>query len=207
MLITRVHLKSVFVLLTFGVMLAMLRPSSAQSAKVDFQRDIQPILQANCWRCHGEQKASGQLRLDSKSAAMKGGISGAVIIAGNSKSSRLLHRVRGEGGEKRMPLGGEALSSAHIELLARWIDEGAVWLEGDGATGRRGECFAKTLGFCEAGSLSGSTRQKRELGSEPDRCFCAGAIGKRRGDTFAGSRPRDVAAPVESGFDRLAADD
>ena len=139
MLITRVHLKSVFVLLTFGVILAMLRPSSAQSAKVDFQRDIQPILQANCWRCHGEQKASGQLRLDSKSAAMKGGISGAVIIAGNSKSSRLLHRVRGEGGEKRMPLGGEALSSARIELLARWIDEGAVWLEGDGAMGRRGD--------------------------------------------------------------------
>jgi mono/diheme cytochrome c family protein len=123
----RSRLKFVLVLLTAGAALATFRPSSAQSAKVDFLRDIQPILQANCWRCHSEQKASGQLRLDAKAGAMKGGISGAVIIPGNSKASRLLHRLRGEGGEKRMPLGGDALKQEQIELLKRWIDQGAGW--------------------------------------------------------------------------------
>lgn len=128
----RIKLVIVFVVIV-GAM--ALRTSSAQTAKVDFVRDIQPIFQANCWRCHGEQTAKGQLRLDNKASAMKGGISGAVILPGNSRESRLLHRVRGAGGEKRMPLGGEALSSAQIELLARWIDEGASW-EGE-IEGRR----------------------------------------------------------------------
>ncbi|HQR35761.1 MAG TPA: PSD1 and planctomycete cytochrome C domain-containing protein [Blastocatellia bacterium] len=113
-----------------------LRSSSAQMAKVDFVRDIQPILRAHCQSCHGEQAAKGQLRLDNKASAMKGGISGAVILPGNSRDSRLLHRVRGEGGEKRMPLGGEALKPEHVQLLARWIDEGASW---DEATRGRGE--------------------------------------------------------------------
>ena len=120
------RLKLVIVFVAVVVAMAM-RASSAQTAKVDFVRDIQPIFQANCWRCHGEQTAKGQLRLDNKASAMKGGISGAVILPGNSRESHLLHRVRGEGGEKRMPLGGEALSSAQVELLARWIEEGASW--------------------------------------------------------------------------------
>jgi mono/diheme cytochrome c family protein len=107
--------------------------SSAQSAKVDFARDIQPIFRAHCQSCHGEQSAKGQLRLDSKTSAMKGGISGAVIVPGNSRQSRLLHRVRGEGGEKRMPLGGEALKPEQIELLVRWVDEDATWPESESA--------------------------------------------------------------------------
>src|SRR5689334_13648291 len=127
MLIRRFRLKLILVFIAAGAALATNGFSSAQSAKVDFLRDIQPIFQANCWRCHGEQKASGQLRLDSKAAAIKGGISGAVIVPGDSNASRLLRRVRGEGGEKRMPLGGESLGAQQIELLARWIDEGAVW--------------------------------------------------------------------------------
>ncbi|MFN0107769.1 MAG: PSD1 and planctomycete cytochrome C domain-containing protein [Blastocatellia bacterium] len=113
----------------------VIHSSSAQNAKVDFVRDIQPIFRAHCQSCHGET-AKGQLRLDNKTSAMKGGISGAVIVPGSSRNSRLLHRVRGEGGEKRMPLGGEALSSNQIELLTRWIDEGAVW---DGEMTRRGD--------------------------------------------------------------------
>jgi len=129
MLTRRFCLKFILAIVAAGAALATIHPSSAQSAKVDFLRDIQPIFQANCWRCHGEQKASGQLRLDNKAAAMKGGISGAVIVPGDSTASRLLRRVRGEGGEKRMPLGGEQLTAQQIELLTRWINEGAPWPE------------------------------------------------------------------------------
>lgn len=100
-----------------------------QTPQVDFQRDIQPIFAAACVQCHSAKKAAGQLRLDAKSAALKGGISGAAIAPGNSKQSRLLTRILGEGGEQRMPLGGESLTAQQIELIRRWIDEGAVWPE------------------------------------------------------------------------------
>jgi len=127
MLIRKDCLKIAFVFLALVAVLAALKPSSAQVAKVDFARDIQPILQASCLQCHNDKVAKGQLRLDDKAAAMKGGISGAIIIPGNSRDSRLIQRVLGEGGEKRMPLGGEALTSAQVEVLRRWIDEGADW--------------------------------------------------------------------------------
>ena len=101
-------------------------------AKVDFARDIQPIFAANCYQCHSAKKASGQLRLDAKAAAMKGGLSGAVIVAGNSKDSRLMHRLLGLNDEARMPMGGQ-LKPEQIELIKRWIDEGANWPESESA--------------------------------------------------------------------------
>ncbi len=98
-------------------------------AKVDFIRDIQPIFAANCYKCHGGARASGQLKLDTKALAMKGGLSGEVIKPGSSKDSRLISRILGEGGEQRMPLGGTPLTAEQITLIKRWIDEGAVWPE------------------------------------------------------------------------------
>ncbi len=94
-------------------------------AKVDFVRDIEPIFQTSCSPCHMSDTPKAELRLDVKALALKGGISGQVIIPGNSKDSRLLHRVLGLNGEKRMPLGREALSATQTDLIKRWIDEGA----------------------------------------------------------------------------------
>ncbi|MBP6824673.1 MAG: PSD1 domain-containing protein, partial [Acidobacteria bacterium] len=102
-------------------------PSRTEQASVDFKRDIEPIFAASCYQCHGPKKAAGQLRLDVKASAMKGGISGANIIPGNSKASTLLKRILGEGGEVRMPLGGDALKSEQVELIRKWIDQGATW--------------------------------------------------------------------------------
>src|SRR6266542_2680044 len=106
---------------------AVVHLASAQGRRIDFRRDVEPILRANCYQCHGAKKASAQLRLDGKELAMKGGISGAVIIPGNSKDSRLMKRVLGEGDEARMPLGGAPLKANQIELIRKWIDEGAEW--------------------------------------------------------------------------------
>jgi hypothetical protein len=102
---------------------------SAQTAPrpVDFRRDIQPILKASCLPCHTGPKAGGQLRLDSKAAAFRGGNSGVVIIPGSSAKSRLLHRVLGQGNEKQMPLGGKPLTATQISRLKRWVDAGAAW--------------------------------------------------------------------------------
>lgn len=121
----------IFATLCFCAALPLLWPSSAAvttlQQQVDFIRDIQPILAANCWKCHGGDKASGQLRLDVKALAMKGGISGAVIIPGFSRDSRLIQRLTGADGQQRMPPGGPPLQPAQIELIRRWIDEGAAW--------------------------------------------------------------------------------
>ncbi len=101
--------------------------------RVDYRREIAPLLEQACYRCHGASKAAGQLRLDVKQLAMKGGISGEAIVPGNSAASLLLTRVRGEGGQARMPMGGEPLGAAQIELLRRWIEEGADWPDNDGS--------------------------------------------------------------------------
>ncbi|MGH9842711.1 MAG: DUF1553 domain-containing protein [Blastocatellia bacterium] len=106
---------------------AQSQPSANARVSVDFKRDIEPIFAASCNQCHGAKKAAGQLRLDVKAAAMKGGISGPAIIPGKSKESRLLARILGEGGEARMPMGGDPLKDEQIELIRKWIDQGAVW--------------------------------------------------------------------------------
>ncbi len=100
--------------------------------KIDFRRDIEPILTQSCQQCHGAKKAAGRLRLDVKAAALRGGVSGAAMVPGRGGESLLLKRILGEGGQARMPMGGEPLTLAQIELLTRWIDEGADWPGGDG---------------------------------------------------------------------------
>ena len=95
---------------------------------INFARDIRPILQANCYQCHGPQKQKGLLRWDSKdSALLHGGQSGPEIVPGKSAESRVINRVLGLGGEDRMPLNKPPLSPHEIDLLSKWIDQGAKW--------------------------------------------------------------------------------
>jgi len=101
--------------------------SKAAGQAVDFVRDIQPIFQQACYQCHGPKKAMGQLRLDDKKLALKGGISGPVIIPGKGQESRLVQRLLGLGNEPRMPMGGDPLAPAQIDLVRAWIDQGAIW--------------------------------------------------------------------------------
>src|SRR5689334_487650 len=86
--------------------------SSAAQPAVDFARDIQPILQANCYECHGPQKTKAHLRLDSRGGIMKGGETGAIIVAGNSEHSLIVRRVLGLDGDDRMPKDGDPLPPA-----------------------------------------------------------------------------------------------
>ncbi|MGH9936941.1 MAG: DUF1549 domain-containing protein, partial [Blastocatellia bacterium] len=110
--------------------------------RIDFKRQVEPIFARSCYQCHGARSAMGQLRLDSKELALKGGLSGPSIIPGDGQQSLLMRRIHSEGGEgneARMPMGGPPLKPAEIALIRRWIDQGANWTEGDGATGRRGD--------------------------------------------------------------------
>lgn len=97
-------------------------------AKVDFAKDVLPILQKNCIECHGPEKQKGKLRLDTKEAAIKGGENGAALVAGKSAESPLYKRTTlARDNDDAMPPKGEGLTKAQQEILKNWIDEGADW--------------------------------------------------------------------------------
>ncbi|MFN7994216.1 MAG: PSD1 and planctomycete cytochrome C domain-containing protein [Bryobacteraceae bacterium] len=105
------------------------RPPGTASGKVDFVTSVEPILRASCQGCHSGPQPKSDLRLDSKSAALRGGAGGPVIVPGASDRSRLIQRVEGHGKEARMPLNGNPLTTQQIATLKLWIDEGAEWPE------------------------------------------------------------------------------
>ena len=123
-------LKVLVLLLFCSATIFWVRSSAARSPQipaVDYKRDIQPILSIACYQCHAGNKTQGGLRLDTKAGAMKGGVSGKAIIPGNSKESLLIQRVLGQGDGMRMPPVGNPLSTAQINLLRAWIEQGAPW--------------------------------------------------------------------------------
>ncbi|HVJ80377.1 MAG TPA: DUF1553 domain-containing protein, partial [Planctomycetia bacterium] len=99
--------------------------SGVAMGAVDYVKEIKPILQSHCTVCHGALRQNGGLRLDTAALAKKGGDSGAAFEVGKAKSSALIHALRGEEGRDRMPQEAEPLAAAQIELISRWIDEGA----------------------------------------------------------------------------------
>ncbi len=114
--------------------LVRLQPSGAADlppparVRVDFTRDIQPVLEKRCYGCHGPQQQMNGLRLDQKESALRGGYSGPVIQPGNSAGSKLIRMVAGLEA-KVMPLTGPRLARAEVGLLRAWIDQGVSWPE------------------------------------------------------------------------------
>jgi hypothetical protein len=102
--------------------------ASAQTGApgIQFQKDISPIFQKACVKCHMDGAAMGKLRLDSEATVLAGGESGPAVISGKSSESLLIKRILGLGSAPRMPLGGEPLSPADIELVRHWIDQGGI---------------------------------------------------------------------------------
>jgi len=98
--------------------------------KVDFAKQILPVLRQNCVKCHGPEKQKGKLRLDSKEAAMKGGKDGVVIVAGDADKSELYRRITlPKGHDDIMPNEGDPLSKEQTDLVRAWINQGAEWPE------------------------------------------------------------------------------
>ena len=99
--------------------------------KVDFARDIQPILQKSCVECHGPEKSKGKLRLDSRDAALKGGTDGLVIAPHEADESELYRRITlPVSNDDVMPNKGDLLTKAQTDLIRDWINQGAEWPEG-----------------------------------------------------------------------------
>lgn len=90
---------------------------------VSWRQQVVPILKGNCLGCHKPDKARGGLDMTTHAALMKGGKDGAVIKPGDAKGSSLVEAVCGE--EPEMPKDGEPLTAAEIEIISRWIAQGA----------------------------------------------------------------------------------
>src|SRR5436190_16012894 len=100
--------------------------------KVDFNRDICPILSDNCYACHGpdSNKRKGGLRFDIKEVALaKLKSDNFAIVPGDAAKSALIERVTATNEDDRMPplKTGKHLTDAQIDLLRRWIAQGAEW--------------------------------------------------------------------------------
>jgi hypothetical protein len=98
------------------------------SCAADFVKDVRPILQRACYECHGVEKQEAGLRLDRRDAALKGGDSGRVLVAGKPDESGLLRRVAlPRGHDEAMPPRGKPLTAREIKLLREWIASGVEW--------------------------------------------------------------------------------
>jgi hypothetical protein len=121
----------------FGVALVGIAPrpclnaAGPRSAIIEFNRDIRPILSDTCFQCHGpdQAKRKAKLRLDSETEvfADRGGYR--VLEPGNPAKSELFRRIVAENEQERMPpvRSGRKLTDRQIELLRRWIEQGAKW--------------------------------------------------------------------------------
>ncbi|HBN74282.1 MAG TPA: hypothetical protein DD473_00355 [Planctomycetaceae bacterium] len=94
---------------------------------VDYLTTIKPLLESKCYSCHGVLKQEAELRLETLALMQQGGDSGSVIEPGSPDASLLLERVTDEE-DLRMPPAdeGAALKQDEIELIRRWIQEGAI---------------------------------------------------------------------------------
>ncbi|MEZ6035684.1 MAG: PSD1 and planctomycete cytochrome C domain-containing protein [Planctomycetaceae bacterium] len=97
----------------------------AQDPEHFFETHVRPVLVEKCIGCHGDQKQSGGLRLDSREAILKGGESGAAMIPGDVSASQLIQAIRYDG-DLQMPPDKE-LPDVQKKALIQWVEAGAVW--------------------------------------------------------------------------------
>src|SRR5882757_5303852 len=91
----------------------------------DYLLDVRPILADNCFRCHGadEKSREGELRLDLRETAVRGGDSGEpAIVPGKPDSSQLIHRITSVDESERMPPADAKprLTAAQVKILRKW---------------------------------------------------------------------------------------
>ena len=107
--------------------------SPAAGGRVDFDRDIRPILSNHCFQCHGpdSEQRKASLRLDQREGAFADRDGGAVIVAGDASSSLLIERILHADADEVMPpiAASKPLDDAQKRLLVRWIEAGADWSE------------------------------------------------------------------------------
>lgn len=132
------------------------------AAKVDFARDIQPIIETSCLRCHGPEKPKSRFRLDNRDPALRGGAKGVDILPGQSARSPLIHYVARLVEDLEMPPAGKGdpLTREQVALLRAWIDQGVEWTALNEMPARARYSVTPAFRFI---SVSGNRQKFREL--------------------------------------------
>lgn len=103
-----------------------------------FETRIRPVLITSCAKCHGAEKASAALRLDSREALLKGGDNGAAIVPGDPAASRLIEAIGYKNADLQMPP-NKPLAVGVVADFTTWVKQGAPWPEPK--PGRTGDAF------------------------------------------------------------------
>jgi len=104
---------------------ALLLEAQETGAGVSFVKDIKPILETRCLKCHGDTMQAAKLDLRTREAAFRGSDKGPVIVAHKPEESSLFKKI--SGAEKPlMPMDGK-LPEAQIAAIRAWIEQGAAW--------------------------------------------------------------------------------
>ena len=109
----------------------LLTPGWAEQEKINFNRDVRPILSSKCFHCHGpsEKSRKAKLRLDVEESALSDRDGVRAIVPGDLSMSELWHRASTEDPEEIMPPpeSKKPMSKKEISILKQWIEEGAKW--------------------------------------------------------------------------------
>jgi cytochrome c len=128
-----------FGVVAMGLMAWGLQVKTVQAAGQDeaatpefYTTRVQPIFQANCYRCHGGMNHRGSLNIQTRAGMLKGGHEGPVLIPGDPTNSLLMRLIRHEGPSKDpmpMPPKQPKLSDTDIATVERWVKAGAIMPE------------------------------------------------------------------------------
>lgn len=106
-------------------------PPAAKKADLTFDKDVKPLLEASCLKCHGAEKPKSKYRVDSREAFIKGGDSEeAAVVPGKSDKSPVVHYVADLVVDMEMPPTDKRdkypkLTAEQVGILRAWIDQGA----------------------------------------------------------------------------------
>lgn len=103
--------------------------AEASTTPIEFHSQIRPIFEQHCLGCHGAEKRSGGLRLDSAAFAKELGDSGKPILGGTLETNELYARVSSQERSYRMPKNAKALTADELARLKQWVQEGTPWPE------------------------------------------------------------------------------
>lgn len=101
----------------------------AAEPRVDFRKDVYPLLEAKCFECHAGRNPSSGRRLDDRDELLGTSTGEPLVVVEQAATSRLMRAVEGTLKDKRMPPEGMPLSASEIKLLRDWIAQGVSWDE------------------------------------------------------------------------------
>jgi hypothetical protein len=126
------HLMRLTIAAVFSVVAAQCQTAPAAAPHIDFDRQVRPILSDKCYTCHGpdEKNRMAKLRLDMKDGGAFAEHNGySIVKPGDSANSRLYQRISSDKKSFQMPppSSGQTLTPAQVDVIKKWIDEGAKW--------------------------------------------------------------------------------